>query len=89
MERWNQSIKSECIGPGLPLSLHTAKHPIAWSVAVYNEQRLHSSLGYITPLARLQGRQDEIHAARDRKLEQARRQRERDGRNSSSREKVA
>jgi len=55
MERWNQSIKSECIGPGLPLSLHTAKHPIAWSVAVYNEQRLHSSLGYVTPKDMLEG----------------------------------
>jgi hypothetical protein len=61
MERWNQSIKSECIGPGLPLSLHTAKHPIAWSVAVYNEQRLHSSLGYVTPKDMLEGRQAEIH----------------------------
>lgn len=89
LERWNKSIKSECIRPGVPLSVEDADRLIAQYVTVYNEQRLHSSLGYITPLARLQGRQDEIHAARDRKLEQARRQRERDGRNSSSREKVA
>jgi len=89
LERWNKSIKSECIRPGVPLSVEDAERLIAQYVTVYNEQRLHSSLGYITPLARLQGRQDEIHTARDRKLEQARRQREQDARNSSSREKVA
>jgi len=89
LERWNKSIKSECIRPGVPLSVEDAERLIAQYVTVYNEQRLHSSLGYITPWARLQGRQDEIHAARDRKLEQARRQREQDARNSCSREKVA
>lgn len=88
LERWNKSVKSECIRPGVPLSVEDAERLIAQYVTVYNEQRLHSSLGYITPLARLQGRQNEIHAARDRKLEQARRQREQDARNSS-REKVA
>jgi transposase InsO family protein len=89
LERWNQSIKSECIRPGVPLSVEDAERLITQYVTVYNEQRLHSSLGYITPLARLQGRQHEIHAARDRKLEQARRQREQDARNSCSSEKVA
>jgi putative transposase len=76
LERWNRSIKSECIRPGVPLSLADAERLVAQYVTVYNEQRLHSALGYVTPLARLQGRQAEIHAARDRKLEQARRQRE-------------
>ena len=76
LERWNQSIKSECIRPGVPLSLADAERLIAQYVAVYNEQRLHSSLGYITPRARLDGRANEIHGARDRKLEHARRQRE-------------
>ena len=76
MERWNKSIKSECIRPGVPLSLEDAEHLVTQYVTVYNEQRLHSALGYVTPLARLQGRQEEVHADRDRKLEQARRQRE-------------
>jgi putative transposase len=89
LERWNQSIKSECIRPGVPLSVDDAERLIAQYVTVYNEQRLHSSLGYITPLARLQGRHNEIHAARDRKLEQARQQREQEAQNSFSREKVA
>jgi putative transposase len=76
LERWNKSIKSECIRPGVPLSLDDAERLIAQYVAVYNRQRLHSSLGYITPLDMLEGRQREIHAGRDRKLEEARRQRE-------------
>ena len=35
--------------------------------------RLHSAIGYVTPQDMLAGRQTEIHAARDRKLEEARR----------------
>jgi len=42
----------------------------------YNTVRLHSSIGYVTPQDMLAGRQAEIHAARDRKLEEARRQRQ-------------
>jgi len=76
MERWNGSIKSECIRPGMPLSLEDAERLITQYVQVYNEQRLHSSLGYVTPKAMLDGRQKEIHAERDRKLDQARVQRE-------------
>ena len=69
LERWNQSIKSECIRPGVPLCLDDAERLIAQYVAVYNEQRLHSSLGYVTPKDMLEGRQAAIHAERDRKLE--------------------
>lgn len=83
MERWNQSIKSECIRPGVPLSLEDAERLISQYVVVYNEQRLHSAIGYMTPLAMLEGRRVEIHAARDRKLEQARRRREMSARASN------
>ena len=76
MERWNQSIKSECIRPGVPLSLADAKRLVEQYVAVYNEQRLHSGIGYVTPQDMMAGRQAEIHAARDRKLERAREQRQ-------------
>ena len=72
MERWNGSIKSECIRPGVPLSLEDAERLIAQYITVYNAQRLHSSLGYITPKAMMEGRQAQIHAERDRKLEEAR-----------------
>lgn len=75
MERWNKSIKSESIRPGVPLSVEDAEHLITQYVQVYNEQRLHSAIGYITPKAMLEGRQTEIHAARDQKLELARKRR--------------
>ena len=81
MERWNGSIKSECIRPGVPLSLGDAIRLVAQYVQVYNEQRLHSAVGYVTPKAMLEGRQKQIHAERDRKLEAARRQRELAARN--------
>src|SRR5512142_1189412 len=76
MERWNQSIKSECIRPGVPLSLENARHLITQYVRVYNQERLHSAIGYVTPKDMLEGRRTQVHADRDRKLEQARRQRE-------------
>jgi len=41
-------------------------------VLEYNTIRLHSAIGYVTPLAMLEGRQQAIFDERDRKLEQAR-----------------
>ena len=38
----------------------------------YNNVRLHSAIGFITPADMMAGRQAEIHAARDRKLDEAR-----------------
>jgi putative transposase len=42
----------------------------------YNNVRLNSATGYITPKDVLAGRQQEIHAERDRKLQAARQQRQ-------------
>jgi hypothetical protein len=42
----------------------------------YNGVRLHSAIGYVAPLAKLEGRESQIFAERDRKLEEARRQRQ-------------
>ena len=41
----------------------------------YNTVRLHSAIGYVTPQAKLEGRDKEILAERDRKLEAARERR--------------
>ena len=68
LERWNGSIKSECIRPQVPLSLEEARRLIAQYVQVYNEQRLHSSLQSVTPKDWLAGRQADVLAARQRKL---------------------
>jgi hypothetical protein len=42
----------------------------------YTDVRLNSAIGYITPKDMLAGRQEEIHGERDRKLEEARKQRQ-------------
>jgi transposase InsO family protein len=76
IERWHKSLKSECIRPGTPLSLEDARRLIESYVEYYNNVRLNSATGYITPQDVLAGRQQEIHAERDRKLEAARQQRQ-------------
>jgi putative transposase len=74
-ERWYQTLKRECIRPGTPLSLEDARRIVAMYVEHYNHVRLHSALGYITPADKLAGRESEIFAARDCKLEVARNRR--------------
>ena len=76
IERWHKSLKRECIRPLTPLTLEDARRLIGNYVDHYNTVRLHSAIGYVTPQDMLAGRQGEIHAARDRKLEEARRQRQ-------------
>jgi len=49
---------------------------VAGYVEHYNNVRLNSAIGYITPKDILAGRQQEIHAERDRTLEEARKQRQ-------------
>ena len=76
IERWHKSLKSECLRPRTPLSLENARHLVEAYVEHYNNVRLNSATGYITPRDMLGGRQQEIHAERDRKLEAARKQRQ-------------
>lgn len=54
--------------------MEDAKRLIQPYVDRYNNVRLHSAIGYVTPKDMLAGRQVEIHTERDRKLE-ARQQR--------------
>ena len=75
LERYHRTIKADCIRPGCPLSLEDAQRIVAKFVDDYNERRLHSALGYITPRDKLLGRETEIFAERDRKLEAARQRR--------------
>jgi transposase InsO family protein len=76
IERWHKSLKGECIRSGMPLSLEDARRLVEGYVEHYNNQRLNSAIGYITPKDMLAGRQQEILAERDRKLEAARQQRQ-------------
>ena len=77
VERWHQSLKRECIRPKTPLTLEEARRIVAGYVHQYNTERLHSAIGYITPLDKLHGRAEQIFAARDAKLADARQARRR------------
>ena len=76
IEIWHQSLKGECLRPGVPLSIEDASRLVGCYVNHYNGVRLHSAIGYVAPLAKLEGRESQIFAERDRKLEAARRQRQ-------------
>jgi len=75
LERYHGTIKTECIRPGTPLSLEEALRIVTRYVEHYNQVRLHSAIGYLTPADKLAGREAEIFAARDRKLAEARERR--------------
>jgi Transposase and inactivated derivatives len=72
IELRHKSLKGECIRPGTPLSLDDARRLVKGYVEHYNNVRLSSAIGYITPKDILAGCQQEIRAERDRKLEGAR-----------------
>jgi transposase InsO family protein len=72
IEAWHKSIKRECIRPGTPLSIEDGKRLAGNFVEYYNNERLHSAIEYIAPKDKLEGREEEIFAERDRKLEAAR-----------------
>ena len=75
IERWHKTIKGECIRTLVPLTLDEARRIVTDYVAHYNNVRLHSAIGYITPKNKLDGRDKEIFAERDRKLAEARERR--------------
>lgn len=77
LERWHKTVKAEAIRVKTPLSLVDAKRVVANFVAHYNNVRLHSAIGYVTPRDRLEGNHKAIFEQRDKKLALAREQRRR------------
>jgi putative transposase len=75
IERFHRTIKGDCIRTQTPLTLEDAQRVVAGYVERYNTVRLHSAIGYVTPQAKLQGRDKAIQDERDRKLEAARERR--------------
>ncbi|MDO9042941.1 MAG: integrase core domain-containing protein [Desulfocapsaceae bacterium] len=49
MERFHKTIKTECIRPGVPLSLDDARRIPGKHIDHYNTVRQHSAIGYVTP----------------------------------------
>ena len=76
LERANRTIKSECIRKQCPLDLEEAKRIAGRYITDYNEVRLHSAIGYITPKDRLEQRHEEIFSRRRIKMAEARKNRE-------------
>jgi hypothetical protein len=76
IERWHRSLKSECIRPGVPLSLDDARRLVERYVRHDNEIRLHSAIGYITRATELAGHDEAVFAERRRKLAAAKARRE-------------
>ena len=75
IERWHKTLKQDAIRRFQPATLEEARAVVERFVDHYNRVRLHSAIGYIAPLDQLAGRANQIHTARDRKLEAAREQR--------------
>lgn len=75
LERWHKSLKSECIRPKTPLNIDEARRLVSAYVDDYNQRRLHSAIGYVTPADKLAGKAPAILANRDRKLAEARERR--------------
>jgi putative transposase len=72
LERWHGELKRECIRPKAPTSFEEAVRVVGDYVTEYNDIRLHSAIGYVTPRDKLRGREKEIFVTRDKKLEAAR-----------------
>jgi len=75
IEAWHKTLKHECIRPYAPDSFNKARKIIEQFVYEYNDRRLHSSIGYVTPRTKLEGREKAIFAQRDSRLEEARERR--------------
>jgi transposase InsO family protein len=74
IERMHRTLRAEVDGEALT-NLLEAETVFARVVRRYNEQRLHSALGFLTPADYYRGNPSERYAARRTKLAQARHQR--------------
>jgi putative transposase len=72
LERWHKTLKADAIRVKALADAEEARRVIAAFVSHYNAVRLHSAIGYVAPNDYLAGREKEIWAARDTKLEAAR-----------------
>jgi len=72
IERYHRTIKGDCIREKHIETVEDARRIVAEYVKYYNEIRLHSAIGYVTPETKLLGKDREVFAERDQKLEAAR-----------------
>ena len=75
IERYHRTIKGDCIRAKSMTSVDDARQAVTQYVHHYNTVRLHSAIGYVTPHTKLAGKEKELFAQRDEKLEAARERR--------------
>jgi hypothetical protein len=69
------NLKGDCLRPACLATLEEAQRHTSRYVAHYNQVRLPSALGYVTPEQKLASLEKIIFAERDRKLAEARQRR--------------
>ena len=77
LERYHRTLKGDCIRQREISSQEGAKKEVSAFVMYYNDIRLHSAIGYVTPKDKLTGRDQEVLKAREEKLAAARAERKR------------
>lgn len=82
IERFYQTCKNESLRKTGYLTIDDLKQNLMNYINAYNTKRLHSSLGYITPVDMLLGNQEKIFMVRKDKLKQAYEQRKKQQVNS-------
>ena len=75
LERFHKTIKVDHIRQNQFDDINQMKLSVSKYIDYYNQERLHSSIGYVTPAQKLQGLEKEIFKQREDKLAQAREQR--------------
>jgi putative transposase len=71
IEAWHKTLKYRVGYPKVLPSLHFAREWFAKFVDWYNNEHLHSSLGYVTPHQRRSGEAEAIYQARDKGIQEA------------------
>ena len=71
IERYHKSLKQEAIRPKSPIDLEDAERIIGNYIHDYNHVRLHSSIGFVPPILKLEGKDQALIEERKIKLEKA------------------
>lgn len=75
LERAQKTVKAEAIRKTVILSKEDAIDRLAEFITYYNEDRLHSGIGYVSPRAKMRGEEQGIWDRRDTMLKEARQSR--------------
>ncbi len=75
IERFHRTLEGECLRKTSLLTIDDARHQIDDYIKHYNNNRLHSSLGYLTPNDIIAGKEKQLLGIREIKLKVAKKKR--------------